>query len=231
MKNLETNKQIIIEKLSEKCGEETDDLKKQQLKGIRNNIRWMDESDIQKIGELNEYLDGRDTKLYDSLDSIEDNIDKIALKKTANYAKKNKKDIQISSFFGIAISILLLAIGLIITYCVLDYESTSVDTVYFVIESIKDILGGVGGGAVVYAARTKKTASKKRKTSVLIIALGLSMISLVGAGSLLLFAMFSVFQWSKWVYVFLEIGFILLTLLSLLLVINIKTNNELGENE
>lgn len=117
---------------------------------------------------------------------------------------------------GAITSVLFLALGLILAYCVPIFKDSHRDTVFFVIECVKDILAGLGGGVATYgiSARRHNTSKKCGKlasiTGFVVLAL-----AMIGAVIVLVLACFSIFgNWGVGTYLLLEVGFILLALIS-----------------
>ncbi len=131
--------------------------------------------------------------------------------KPVGLSKGKRRAISIT--VGAISGLFFMAIGLICAFCWLKTEK---DTVYFVIESLKDIIGGLGVGTF-----TSKSISKNGKQTiskfVSVVSFALLGISALGVIVLIVFACLALF--SKETYIYFEICFMILSFIGLCCVI------------
>ncbi len=165
--------------------------------------------------------DGFENFIKSDKDEVERTLDKLADRltewtqewvskhplKAPSISKGKRRAISIT--VGAISGLFFMAIGLICAFCWLKTEK---DTVYFVIESLKDIIGGLGVGTF-----TSKSISKNGKQTigkfVSVVSFALLGISALGVIVLIVFACLALF--SKETYIYFEICFMILSFIGL----------------
>lgn len=128
------------------------------------------------------------------------------------------------SIVGSCITILLMALGVVLKLCVQDFQECE-NTVFFVIESLKDVLGGLGGKTLIDAKKNNETKEGISKKA-LITGLCLTIAAAVGAIFIFIWAILSAIPVGKWAYAFLEFGCVGLAVFGLILVLNQRLQNK-----